>query len=173
MQSHSLLDHQFEMLLQICPEYLPLFIIGIIVAIASRNFLMKKEIERVENISLWNTLPLDKRKALFIVATKNRPSDMNNFDEYVTRYVHHPTKLAGLIAYGIGNVIHTHLRDDEKYYIMLALTMFIIGGIGINGTRHGGSIMLDCIFRVVFGTAFVAILHYLSEASDIVMIKSI
>ena len=163
------------MLLPICPDEgrFSLFVLGTIAAVASRNFLMKKEIERIEKISLWNTLPLDKRKDLFVVATKNRPSDINNFDEYVTRYVHHPTKLAGLIAYGIGNVIHTHLRDDEKYYIMLALTLFIIGGIGINGTRHGGSIVLDCIFRVLFGTAFIAILHYLSEASDIVMIKSI
>ena len=36
-----------------------------------------------------------------------------------------------------------------------------------------GSTTLDCIFRFVFGAGFIAILHYLAEASDIVMIKSI
>ena len=36
-----------------------------------------------------------------------------------------------------------------------------------------GSTTLDCIFRCVFGAGFIAILHYLAEASDIVMIKSI
>ena len=36
-----------------------------------------------------------------------------------------------------------------------------------------GSTTLDCIFRFAFGAGFIAILHYLAEASDIVMIKSI
>ena len=79
------------MLLPICPDAnrFSLLVIGTISSVLLRNFLIKKDIERITSIPMWNdtTLPWDKRQALFVVASNARPSDINKFDEMASRYV--------------------------------------------------------------------------------------
>ena len=165
----------FEYLLPICPDEsnFSLLVLGTVAATLARNFLLKKEIERIAMIPMWNSnLSSDKRQALFVVASSVRPSDLNKFDELVTRYINVPTKIAAACMYGITNVIHSQLTNQDKMYVMAALTIFIIGGIGVGGTRHG-NLSLDCIFRFVLAAGFIGILHYLGEASDVVIMKGI
>jgi len=135
---------------------------------------MNKQIERVVSTPLWSTnLPRDKREALFVVISNNKPTDINRFDDMTARYVALPTKVAAAVMYGIVNLLHEHLMEEaDKMKLMVALAAFIIGGIGIGGTRHG-STGLDCFFRCVFGAGFFAILQATSKVSDIVLIKSI
>ena len=150
-----------------------LLVIGTVISIAFRNVLMNKQIQRVASTPLWKSeLPREKREALFVVITSSKPSDINNFDEIVTRYVSLPTKVAGGVMYGIVHLLHRHLADDDKMKLMAVFGAFVVGGTGINGTRHG-SIGIDCFFRCMFVAAYIGILHYLAEVSDIVLIKGI
>ena len=164
---------QFEVLLSLGPAegQFSLAVIGTMGCIVVRNLTMQKQIDRVIGTPLWSTVPREKRQALFIIITKNKPMDVNNFDEMAARYVSAPTKMAPIVMYVIMTLINPHLGDDDTMKLMAALAAFTVGGIGIGGTRHG-SIALDRLFRCVFGAGFVAILHYLAEASDAVLIKS-
>eukprot|EP00578_Thalassiosira_sp_NH16_P013682 CAMPEP_0181116814 /NCGR_PEP_ID=MMETSP1071-20121207/22155_1 /TAXON_ID=35127 /ORGANISM="Thalassiosira sp., Strain NH16" /LENGTH=184 /DNA_ID=CAMNT_0023201091 /DNA_START=202 /DNA_END=756 /DNA_ORIENTATION=- len=167
----------FEMILPLFDDgdggHFSLLVIGTVVSIAFRNVLMNKQIQRVASTPLWKSnLPREKREALFVVITSSKPTDINNFDEIVTRYVSLPTKVAGGVMYGIVHLLHQHLADDDKMKLMAVFGAFVVGGTGINGTRHG-SIGIDCFFRCMFGAAYIGILHYLAEVSDIVLIKGI
>jgi len=164
----------FEMLLPIHPDSsnYSLLVIGAIACIASRKFFMDKQIKRVEDVGMWNTeLPFDKRKALFVIISNSRPVDINKFDDMSARYVTFPTKIAAAIVYGIVNALQSHLEVDDNTKLMVAFATFAVGGVGIGGTRHG-NILLDIFFRCMFGAGFVAVLHYIAEVSDIVLIKS-
>ena len=166
---------QFEMLLPIAPDggHFSVLVLGVTACVFLRNFLMIKEIKRVLDTPLWTTaLPRDKRQALFVVITNNKPNDINKFDEMAARYVTLSTKVAVAVMYGIVNLLHEHLGEEDKMKLMGAFAAFTSGGIGIGGTRHG-SLTLDCIFRFLFGAGFIAILYYLAEVSDIVLIKNI
>lgn len=44
--------------------------------------------------------------------------------------------MAAAVMYGITNVAHEHLPEKEKMHVMVALATFVIGGIGISGTRR-------------------------------------
>lgn len=170
-----LLHLQFEMLLPIVPDSgnFSILVLGVIACVAFRNFLLNKQIDRVITIPLWKTdLAWDKRRSLFVVLTSTKPTDINKFDDMTTRYVSLPNKVSAAVMYGIVTVLHEQLGDVDKMKIMGALAAFAVGGIGIGGTRHG-SLGLDCVFRCVFGAGFFAILHFLAEVSDIVLIKSI
>lgn len=163
------------MLLPIAPDggNFSILVVGTVACICIRTLLMNKEIDRVIKTPLWSTsLPREKREALFVVITSAKPTDINKFDEMAARYVSLSTKIAVAVMYGIVNLLHSHLGDDDKKKLMVAFAAFTAGGIGIGGTRHA-SLTMDCFFRFVFGVGFVAILHYLAEVSDIVLIKSI
>lgn len=166
----------FEMLLPIISEgsTFSLLVIGTAASIVFRNILMNKQIDRVTSTPLWNTnLPRDKREALFVVVANTKPTDINRFDDMAVRYVLLPTRVAGACMYGIVNLLHEHMTEKaDKIKIMGAFTLFLIGGIGIGGTRHGNT-GLDCFFRCAFGAGFIAILQATAEVSDIVLIKSI
>jgi len=151
-----------------------LLVIGTAASIVFRNILMNKQIDRVTSTPLWNTnLPRDKREALFVVVANTKPTDINRFDDMAVRYVLLPTRVAGACMYGIVNLLHEHMTEKaDKIKIMGAFTLFLIGGIGIGGTRHGNT-GLDCFFRCAFGAGFIAILQATAEVSDIVLIKSI
>lgn len=165
----------FEMLLPMVrdgPQF-SLLVIGVVACVSLRNFTMRKQIDRVITTPLWKTdLSWDKRQALFVVITNNKPNDINRFEDMSARYVTLPSKIAVAVMYGIINVLQLHLDDEDKMKSMAALAAFAVGGIGIGGARHGG-LAVDCFFRCVFGAGFIATLHYLAEASDIVLIKSI
>jgi hypothetical protein len=135
---------------------------------------MKKQIQRVTNVSLWNSnLPFDKREALFIAVTYSKPSNINNFDGLCVRYVNLPSKILGLVACMIANILYNKVQSEEdKMRILIVLVMIIIGGIGINGTRHGG-VTMDCFFRCVSGLGFVGLIYYLGKVSDMALIESI
>ena len=149
-----------------------LLVIGIVACAALRNFFMGKQIQRVTSTPMWNTdLPRDKREALFVVITNTTPTDINKFDDMSARYVTLPNKIAMAVMYGIVNMLHAHLGEEDKMKLMGAFAVFIMGGIGIGGTRHG-SLVLDCLFRCAFWAGFIAVLHYLAEVADIVLIKS-
>ena len=162
------------MLLPLCPDTgnFSLLVLGVIACVVGRTILMKKEIERVVRTPMWKSLlTRDKRVALFIVVTSAKPTDIDKFEEMCARYVNLPTKIVVAVMYGIVNLLLTHLDDTDKMKLMGALAAFTVGGVGIGGTRHG-SLAIDCIFRLVFGAGFCAILYYLAEVSDIVLIKS-
>lgn len=167
---------KFDMLQPICSaddSYFSLIVIGAIVSIALRNFLLSKEVDRVTSTPLWGTnLPWDKRTALFVVITSIKPTDINKFDEILAGYVSFATKIAAAVMYGIVNILRQHLDEVESLKLMAALAAFTVGGMGIGGTRHG-SIRMDRFFRYLLGGGFIAILKYVAEVSDIVLIKSI
>lgn len=151
----------------------PLLLFATAAAIVLRNVLMKKEIDRVTRTPLWKTnLPRDKRLALFVVITSVRPTDISQFDDFAARYVHLPTRILAGVVVAVAQILRQHLAGNEQLKMMGAFTIFVAGGICINGTRHGNNVM-DWFFRLVFGAGFIAILHYVSEVSDIVLIKSI
>jgi hypothetical protein len=151
----------------------PLLLIATGVAIVLRNILMKKELDRVTRTPLWKTnLPRDKRLALFVVITSVRPTDISQFDDFAARYVHLPTRILAGVIVAVAQILRQHLAGNEQLKMMLAFTVFVVGGLGINGIRHGSTGM-DFFFRLMFGAGFIAILHYVSEVSDIVLIKSI
>ena len=135
---------------------------------------MKKQIKRVTDVALWNSnLPFDKREALFTAVTYSKPSNINNFDGLCVRYVAMPSKIMGLVACMIVNVLHNKLESEEdKSKILIVLVMIIIGGIGINGTRHG-SVGMDWVFRVVSSAGFVGLMYYLGKVSDMTLVESI
>ena len=144
-----------------------------VAAIILRNILMKKELDRVTRTPLWKTnLPSDKRLALFVVITSVRPTDISRFDDFAARYVHLPTRILAGVIVAVAQILRHHLVGNEQVKMMSAFTVFVVGGICINGTRHGNTGM-DCFSRFMFGAGFIAILHYVSEVSDIVLIKSI
>lgn len=164
----------FEMLLPISSDSsnFSLLVVGAFACIAFRTFLMGKLIDRVERQQLWNTnLARDKREALFVVITNSRPTDINKFDDMGARYATFPTKIAVAVMYGVVNSLEPHLGDADKKKLMAAFAVFAIGGVGIGGTRHGSTI-LDIFFRCVFGAGFIAVLHFMAEVSDLVLIKS-
>lgn len=166
---------QFDMIQPICADSstFSLIVIGTIVSILLRNILLSKQVDRVTGTPLWSTnLPRDKRKALFVVITSIKPTDINKFDEIAARYVSFATKIALAVMYGIVNILRQHLDEIENLKLMAAFGAFIVGGMGIGGTRHG-SVSMDCFFRCLFGVGFTAILHFVAEVSDIVLIKSI
>lgn len=102
-----------------------------------------------------------------------KPSDINKFDELAARYVNSPTKIAGIVICIISTQLYEKLTDmDDKMKLLGALTASIIGGIGIGGTRHA-NMFVDIVFRMVFGIGFIAMLHYLSIVSDLLVIRSI
>ena len=151
----------------------PFLLTATCAAIVLRNILMKKELDRVTRTPLWKTsLPRDKRLAFFIVITSTRPTDISQFDDFSARYVHLPTRILAGVIVAIAQILRQHLSGNEQLKMMGAFTVFVIGAICINGTRHGNS-SLDHLSRFVFGAGFIAILHYVSEVSDIVLIKSI
>jgi hypothetical protein len=135
---------------------------------------MGKQINRVFRTPLWNTeLPPDKRVALFTILNNAKPSDIDKFEEITARYITFPTKLAGMVMYGILTALHAHITSEEdKMRTIGSFAMFIVGGIGIGGTRHA-NLGLDCIFRCIFLAGFASMLHSVSEVSDIVLIKSL
>ena len=72
----------------------------------------------------------------------------------------------------MANKLHQKLdNEDDRTRILTVLAMIIIGGIGINGTRHA-SIGMDCFFRIVSGCGFVGFVYYLGKVSDIVLVES-
>lgn len=163
------------MLLPIAPNgnHFSLLVIGTVASVALRNMTMNKEINRVVTTPLWSTtLPWDKRQALYVIITNSRPTDINKFDEMAARYVTLSTKIASAAMYGIVNMLHQHVGNEDKMKLMGAFAAFIAGGIGIGGTRHG-SLTLDVFFRCVFGAGFIGVLYYVAEVSDIVLIRSI
>ncbi|KAL7554820.1 hypothetical protein ACHAWF_018460 [Thalassiosira exigua] len=167
----------YEMLFQITPTEdggkFSTLVIGTAACVALRNYLMQKQVERVLSQPLWGTdLPRAKREALFVVISNSRPTDVNKFDDMTLRYVTFPTKIAVAVMYGLVNYLHEHLGEQDRMKLMGALAAFAIGGIGIGGTRHG-NLTLDCLFRCVFGAGFIAILHFVAEVSDIVLMKSV
>lgn len=84
-----------------------------------------------------------------------------------------PNKIMGLVGALIVNILHNKLSsEEEKSRILIVLAMLVVGGIGINGTRHG-SIGMDCFFRVVFGAGFVGLMYYLGKVSDIALVESV
>lgn len=134
---------------------------------------MKKQIQRVTEISLWNSnLPFDKRQALFIAVTYSKPSNINHFDGLCVRYVALPSKILGLVVGIMTNILYNKLEsEDDKTRILIVLVMVIIGGIGINGTRHA-SVGMDCLFRCILGLGFVGLMHFLGKVSDMAHIES-
>lgn len=134
---------------------------------------MKKQIQRVTEVSLWNSnLPFDKREALFTAVTYSKPSNINNFEGLCVRYVALPSKILGLVACLMANKLHHKLdSENDRSRVLTVLAMIIIGGIGINGTRHG-SIGMDCFFRIVSGCGFIGLMYYLGKVSDIVLMES-
>ena len=148
-------------------------VVATMASIVLRNILMKKDLDRVTRTPLWKTnLPQDKRRALFVVITSVRPTDINRLDDMAARYVQLPTKIMVGVMVGIIHLLRQHLNEFDKLKLMGAFTVFVVGGLSINGARHGSAAM-DWFFRFVFVAGFIAILHYLSEVSDIVLIKSI
>lgn len=165
----------FELLLPIIDDgpNLSLLVIGFVFCVVSRNFLMRKQIDCLFNTPMWSTnLPPDKRLALFIIISNAKPSNVEKFDQIAARYVTLPTKIAGMVMYGVLTALHPHLNEDDKMNAMGACGLFIVGGIGISGTRHA-NLALDCLFRCVFFAGFTAMLFFVSEVSDAVFIKSI
>jgi hypothetical protein len=155
------------------PSTFSLIVIGTIVSISLRNILLSKEVDRVTSTPLWSTdLPRDKRTALFVVITSIKSTDITNFDEMAARYVSFATKIALAVMYGIVHILRQHLDETENLKLMAALGAFIVGGMGIGGTRHG-SVGMDRFFRCLFGVGFIAILHFVAEVSDIVLMKGI
>jgi hypothetical protein len=102
-----------------------------------------------------------------------KPTDINNFDEIAARYVNSPTKIAAVVMCIITSQLYDKLTDiNDKMKLLGALTMMVVGGIGIGGTRYGGARFADIVFRMTFGVGFIVILHYLSIVSDHLIIKS-
>ena len=151
-----------------------LLVLGAFAAIVGRYFVMNKKIKRGTSVSLWDTnLPHDKREALFTAVTYAKPSNINKFDELCVRYVALPSKIVGFVVSALVTMLHNKLeKEGDKMKILVVLTLIIIGGIGINGTRHG-NIQMDRIFRCLFGLGFIGLLHYLGKVSDMMIIKSI
>ncbi len=61
---------------------------------------------------------------------------------------------------------------DDKIKLLAGLTANIVGGIGIGGVRHS-NLIVDIVFRLIFGIGFITMLHYLSVVSDQLIIKSL
>lgn len=167
---------QFEMLLPIAGKdtsTFSLFVLGITFSILLRYYVMQKQIKRVTSTPLWNaTLDRQKREALFVVITSVKPSDINKFEDMTVRYVTYPTKIAAAVVCGIVNMLHNKLGDEEeKMKLLVTMALFIVGGIGIGGMRHG-SLGMDCFFRCMFGVGFLGILHYMGYVSDLVLLES-
>ncbi|KAL7473104.1 hypothetical protein ACHAXS_013462 [Conticribra weissflogii] len=163
------------MVLPLCPDggYFSLLVIASAFSILSRPYLTKKQIERVTSLPLWNSnITHDKRRAIFVVVTSSKPSDINKFEEMTARYANFPTKISGMVMGGIVNLLYYKLNnDEERMKLLMVLAVYIIGGLGIGAARHG-NLSLDILFRFVFGAGFVALMHYLGEVSDIVLIDS-
>lgn len=150
-----------------------LLVLGTFACIFLRNLFMGKQIKLVMNQPLWKTdLPPDKRRALFVVLCNARKSDVTKFDEMGAKYSEFPTKIFAAVVYGIVNILKSHRGGQDENNLLTAFAVFAIGGVGIGGTRHG-SLILDIIFRCVFGAGFIAILHFLAETPDIILIKSL
>jgi hypothetical protein len=168
---------KFETLLPICSNdtaQFSLLVVGVSASIIGRYFVMQKQIKRVTDVPLWDSnIPFDKREALFTAVTYSKPSNINNFDGLCVRYVTMPSKIMGLVGAMIVNILHNKLSDeDEKSRILIVLAMLIVGGIGINGTRHG-SFGMDWFFRVVFSAGFVGLMYFLGKVSDMTLVESI
>ena len=135
---------------------------------------MKKQIKRVTDIQLWNTnIPFAKRQALFTAVTYSKPTDINDFERLCVRYEAMPSKILGVVACMISNVLHNKLdNEDDKTKALGILAMIVMGGIGINGTRHG-NIGVDIVFRCVFGLGYCGLIYHLGKVSDMTLIESI
>lgn len=165
----------FEMIHTICTEgsTYALLVLGFIVSIALRNILMSKEVDRVTSIPLWSTnLPWDKRKALLVVITSVRPTNINNFDEMVVRYVPFATKIGAAVMLGIVNLVRQHLDEADNLKLMGGSVAVIVGGVGIGGFRYG-SVVGDCICRCLFGAGFITVLYYTAQVAEIVQTKAV
>lgn len=102
-----------------------------------------------------------------------KPSDINKFDELAARYVNSPTKISGVVLCIVCSQLYEKLPDmEDKIKLLGGLTASIVGGIGIGGMRHA-NLLVDIVFRLVFGLGFITMLHYLSIVSDQLIIKSI
>ena len=175
LRCHRCRIPQFDMVLPLCPDggYFSLLVLGTIAAILIRHILMKKQIQRVVGTPLWGaSLDRDKREALFVVITSAKPSDINKLDEIAARYVDLPTKMAVGVMAGVVNLLYARLGEGDRMKLLGALAVHVVGGIGIGGTRHG-SLGMDCFFRCLFAVGFIAVLYYLNEVSEIVLIESI
>mmetsp|Transcript_12248 Transcript_12248/g.18515 ORF Transcript_12248/g.18515 Transcript_12248/m.18515 type:complete len:229 (-) Transcript_12248:1491-2177(-) len=166
----------FELLFPIIEEssIYSAMVIFAVASIIARPLLMEKQIKRVTSIGLWNAvLPKEKREALWIVVTNSKPSDINKFDELAARYVNSPTKISGVVLCIVCSQLYEKLPDmEDKIKLLGGLTASIVGGIGIGGMRHA-NLLVDIVFRLVFGLGFITMLHYLSIVSDQLIIKSI
>ena len=164
------------MVYPLCPDsgYFSLLVLATSIAVIARPFLMKKQIERVTSQPLWNAnLPHDKRVALFVVISSVKPSDINKFEDMSARYTNFPTKIAAAVMGGILNLLYYNIdNEDDRKKMLVAYAVYVLGGLGIGAARHG-SLLLDIFFRFIFGIGFIAMMYFLSEVSDIVLIGSI
>ena len=135
---------------------------------------MKKQIKRVTDIQLWNSnIPFAKRQALFTAVTYSKPTNINDFERLCVRYEAMPSKILGVVACMISNVLHNKLdNENDKTKVLGILAMIVMGGIGINGTRHG-NIGVDIVFRCVFGLGYCGLIYHLGKVSDMTLIESI
>ena len=165
----------FDMLHSICTESstFVLLVLGLVVSIVLRNLLLAKEIDRVKRIPLWNTnLPRDKRQYLLVIITSNKPTDMNNFDEIICRYVPFTNKVGAALVIGIMNILRVRLNEIDSIKLIGASVTFIVGGLGINGFRFG-SWWADHISRCLFAVGFYAVLFYTAQVADSVQIQAV
>ena len=165
----------FDMLHSICTDSstFVLLVLGLIVSIVLRNLLLSKEIDRIKRIPLWNTnLPWDKRQDLLVVITSNRPTDMNNFDEIICRYVPFTNKVGAALVMGIMNILRVRLNEFDSVKLIGASATLIVGAMGISGFRFG-SWWGDHISRCLFAVGFYAVLFYTAQVADSVKIKAV
>ena len=87
---------------------------------------MQKQIQYVVSTPLWSTnLPHEKREALFVVVTSKRPTDINDFDQMLVRYVTYPTRIAAVVMYGLVQLIYQHLGEEICIcYIVIRYVIF-------------------------------------------------
>lgn len=165
----------FDMLHSICTDSstFVLLVLGLVVSIALRNLLLAKEIDRVKRIPLWNTdLSWDRRQYLFVVVTSKRPTDMNNFDEIICRYVPFTNKVGAALVMGIMNILRVRLNEIDSVKLIGGCVTLIVGAMGISGFRFG-SWWADHICRCLFAVGFYAVLFYTAQVADSVQIQAV
>ena len=150
-------------------SHFSLMVLGVVASLTIRNICLHKEIERVENIApdLWKGSSQENRKNIWVVVTQVKAI------EGAARYVEYGTKIAAGTMFGLVAIIVPYLEEEERYKCWLSYVLFISGGIGIGGTRNGGSIALDVLFRIILAIGFGGFLLFLGDASDAMFLKSV
>jgi len=150
-------------------SHFSLMVLGVVASLTIRNICLHKEIERVENLApdLWKGFSVENRRNIWVVATQVKAN------EGAARYVEYPTKIAAFVMFGLVSIILPYLEEGERYKCWLTYALFVSAGIGIGGTRNGGSIALDVIFRVMLLFGFGGFLLFLGDASDAMFLKSV